>query len=386
MLKASAIAVLLSAVGASAQPLAVSFLNTANLPSQAPNQLGQPVTIAGLSGLVYAGGTRWLAVMDNSNKVVELDVNLSASGTITSAAITRVFELTETRDFEDIALVEGSPDEVWLCEEGTPAVRRYRLTTGALLETLPTPPPLGAVRPNFGFEALAAAARPRAIWACNEEALTVDGPLSTPTTGTLVRLVKFERGPAGFTPMAQHAYRTNPIHAPVTNGSRSGVSALVLLPSGALLALERSLGFNLTSPFQTRIFEVELAGAQDVSSNQAFGTTSPPVVGKRLLYSGSRTNVEGLALGPALIGGGYSLLGIIDDGDPISINQLAAWRLTGGVYPACGADWTLDSAVDGDDVIAFFADWDAGAADANGDGATDGDDVITFFALWDAGC
>jgi hypothetical protein len=386
MFKASAATLLLSAMSASAQPLAVTFVNTANLPSQAPNQLGQPVTIAGLSGIVYAGGTRWLAVMDNSNKVIELDVMLSASGTITGSSVTRVFDLAETRDFEDIALVEGASDEVWLCEEGTPAVRRYSLTTGALLETLPTPTPLGAVRPNFGFEALAAAAHPRAIWACNEEALTVDGPLSTTTTGTLVRLVKFERGPAGFAPTMQHAYRTNPIHAPVTSGSRSGVSALVLLPSGSLLALERSLGFSLTSPFQTRIFEVELAGAQDVSSNLSFGTAAPPVVGKRLLYSGSRTNVEGLALGPALTGGGYALLGIVDDGDPISINQLAAWRITGGVFPACRADWTLDGGVDGDDVIAFFADWDAGSADANGDWATDGDDVIVFFARWDAGC
>jgi hypothetical protein len=265
-------------------------------------------------------------------------------------------------------------------------VRRYSLTTGALLETLATPPPLGAVRPNFGFEALASAAHLRAIWVCNEEALTVDGPLSTTTTGTLVRLVKFERGVTGFAPTIQHAYRTNPIHAPVTSGSRSGVSALVLLPSGALLAMERSLGFSLTSPFQTRIFEVELAGAQDVSSNQSFGADAPPLVGKRLLYSGSRTNVEGLALGPALAGGGYALLGIVDDGDPLSINQLAAWRLTGGVHPACPADWTLDNTVDGDDVIAFFADWDAGGADVNADGGTDGDDVIWFFARWDAGC
>lgn len=207
MPQACAIALLLSAASALAQPLAVSFVNTGNLPSQAPNQLGQPVTIAGLSGLVYTGGTRCLAVMDNSNKVIELDVMLSASGAIIASSVARVFELAETRDFEDIALVEGASDEVWLCEEGTPAVRRYSLTTGALLETLPTPAPLSAVRPNFGFEALAAASHPRAIWACNEEALTVDGPLSTTATGTLVRLVKFERGPAGFVPTTQHATR-----------------------------------------------------------------------------------------------------------------------------------------------------------------------------------
>lgn len=54
--------------------------------------------------------------------------------------------------------------------------------------------------------------------------------------------------------------------------------------------------------------------------------------------------------------------------------------------PACPADWDSANGVDGDDVIAFFADWDAGNADFNNDGGTDGDDVIDFFAHWDAGC
>jgi hypothetical protein len=56
--------------------------------------------------------------------------------------------------------------------------------------------------------------------------------------------------------------------------------------------------------------------------------------------------------------------------------------------PSCPADYNNDGGVDGDDVIAFFADWDAGVigADFNGDGGVDGDDVIGFFGNWDAGC
>lgn len=52
----------------------------------------------------------------------------------------------------------------------------------------------------------------------------------------------------------------------------------------------------------------------------------------------------------------------------------------------CDADWNGDGGVDGDDVIAFFAEWDNGSGDYNGDGGTDGDDVIAFFEDWDAGC
>ncbi|MFZ4574437.1 MAG: GC-type dockerin domain-anchored protein [Phycisphaerales bacterium] len=53
---------------------------------------------------------------------------------------------------------------------------------------------------------------------------------------------------------------------------------------------------------------------------------------------------------------------------------------------ACAADWDLSGAVDGDDLIAFLGDWDAGNADADSSGVTDGDDVIAFFIRWDTGC
>jgi hypothetical protein len=54
----------------------------------------------------------------------------------------------------------------------------------------------------------------------------------------------------------------------------------------------------------------------------------------------------------------------------------------------CLSDYDLSGGVDGDDVIAFFADWDANlaSADVDGSGGVDGDDVILFFTRWDAGC
>ncbi len=60
--------------------------------------------------------------------------------------------------------------------------------------------------------------------------------------------------------------------------------------------------------------------------------------------------------------------------------------LPGAGVIVCPADWNQDGGVDGDDVIAFFTDWDRNAADYNHDGGTDGDDVIAFFANWDSGC
>jgi outer membrane protein assembly factor BamB len=63
---------------------------------------------------------------------------------------------------------------------------------------------------------------------------------------------------------------------------------------------------------------------------------------------------------------------------------LRAYRST----PRCRSDFNDDGGVDGDDIIAYFAAWDAAqlSADMDGNQGVDGDDVIIFFALWDSGC
>jgi hypothetical protein len=87
---------------------------------------------------------------------------------------------------------------------------------------------------------------------------------------------------------------------------------------------------------------------------------------------------------PNLGVGGSSEFGTVGLQGVYGIDNL---RLVGpGAPVACAADWNNDGGVDGDDVIAFFADWDRSLADINGDGGTDGDDVIVFFASWDNGC
>ncbi len=52
----------------------------------------------------------------------------------------------------------------------------------------------------------------------------------------------------------------------------------------------------------------------------------------------------------------------------------------------CPADWDGSGGVDGDDIGAFFIDWQAGDADIDQSGGTDGDDITVFFEHWQAGC
>ncbi len=54
--------------------------------------------------------------------------------------------------------------------------------------------------------------------------------------------------------------------------------------------------------------------------------------------------------------------------------------------PPCIADWDESGGVDGDDITAFFVDWQAGTADVDGSGGVDGDDITAFFVRWQAGC
>ncbi|MBS0198691.1 MAG: hypothetical protein JSR77_18240 [Planctomycetes bacterium] len=55
--------------------------------------------------------------------------------------------------------------------------------------------------------------------------------------------------------------------------------------------------------------------------------------------------------------------------------------------PPCPADYNMDGGIDGQDVQAFYADWENGLlpADVNQDGGIDGADVQFFFIAWEAG-
>lgn len=335
-------------------PISIAFRNTAAIPSTATDQNAVAFTITGLSGITFLGSdpatgvARFAAVMDNSNKVVIIRVTFTSAGSISGVQVERGLSLSLTRDFEGISVTARGT--LLVAEEDTPAIHEFSIANGSLVRTITPPTIFTQRRGNYGFESLTSAAPlggPSAgafAWTANEEALTPDGPLSSQSQGTVVRLVRVPATPtfAAMSPVStwpQFAYRTQAWHGSSITGARSGVSELVLLPDATLLALERSFAFNLAGFFQCRIYEVNFAGATDVRSftSGLAGQTFTPV-SKRLLWSGSNVNnMEGLALGPCLDrvrgGGGasdsYVLLGIVDDADPISMNTLAAFVVSG---------------------------------------------------------
>lgn len=385
-------AVLLALTAAApGQPLAVSFRGTVNLAaSTATDQHGVSFPIVGLSGITRRTGDEYLAVMDNSNRLVRLRILLNPDGSIAGVGVLGGLTLANTRDFEGAAFVPaadpGGSGSVLLAEEGTPAVHEYALADGAWIRSLATPGLFAARRDNLGFESLSRRGLTGELWTANEEALTPDGPVSTTTAGTIVRLLRFADSGSGLVPDRQVAMITAPLHGTPVSGFRSGLVDLVALPSGRLLALERSLAFSLLGLFQTRLYELDWSGATEVSGIAALAGASFAPAARRLLYQGSLNNLEGLCLGPRLPSGRYALIGVIDDGDPISVNAVVSFELAGAI--GCPADFNGDDAVSVQDIFDFLADYFSLSpwADVNTSGDLTVQDIFDFLAAFFLGC
>lgn len=339
-----------------AQQLAIEFKAGVTLGASAVDQNGTSFTVGGMSGIVRLQGSEYAAIQNNSNKIACIDIQLDADGSITAAAIKPGvgggLSLSQSSDFEDIAFPGVARDRVLISEESSPEIREYNFSTGAFVRALPRPAIYANRRSNFGFESLSLNRTQSSLWTCNEEAITVDGPLSTSNAGTLVRILKYNYTASTPIPVAAYSYRTDPVHGTFVSGSRSGVSQIVALPNGKLLVLERS--FALTaSVYQTRIYEVDVSAATDVLAFPTTFEVAHVQATKRLLYSGSQTNLEGLCLGPKLAAGGYALLGFVDDADFVRFAE--AYNL---LLDTTG-DFNLDQQTDDADFVVFAAAYNA---------------------------
>ena len=329
----------------------VTYLGVATIDATAVPAMSE------LSGAAYRGplggsSHELYAVQDSGNQLVTISFNLAANGTVTSPLATATKTLAPGFDFEGMAL--GPAGSILVAEETTPAIRRFDETSGAATALLPMPAVFANIQANFAFESLTRAPDGVTYWTGNEEALSVDGPISTTSQGTTVRLQRFSYDSSGTLVVGpQCAYPVDPIHSgPVLSQSRSGLVDLVALPDGTLLALERSLGFL---QYENRIYQVTFAGATDTSQapfnaaliGQSYAPATKTLLWKGQVGGGSGENMEGLVLGPQLPGGDWSLLGVVDDGgasDPLSGTTLAAFSLSPSVEGDFNGSGSVDSA------------------------------------------
>jgi len=335
--------------------------------------------VSELSGVTYqgpaAGGlSRFMAIQDSGGGLTTFDVGFSNDGSLNALAPVSDLTLADsTLDFEGVAYTGSASNSVFAAYEGNtnpadtiPGVAEYSLVDGSRVSTVVLPAAWttnGNAVSNYGFESLTLTGDGSKLWTANEEGLTIDGPLASATNGTIVRLQELNRSGGAVTAGAQYAYEVDPWHAGGgTPADRSGLVDLVSLPDGTLLALERSLAFSIPS-FDSRIYQIDFAGATDVSQSPFDGGLigrSYTAVSKTLLWSGAvlpvgifGENLEGLALGPRLPSGDWTLLGVTDSGT--ALDYIVSFELT----PDCSlsGDYNCSGQVGLNDLNLLLFNW-----------------------------
>jgi hypothetical protein len=316
----------------------------------------------GLSAIVWLGGDNYLTVGDEHPCIHPITIRVDPdSGRILTATFGEPIRLTdslgvrypeETMGKDREGMAPGPTSEsVWIANEWTgadihrPSLEQHSLRDGRMLRLIRTDSDsmlqiFSRIRYNLGFESLAKNPDGSGYWTGNEGPLQVDGRRPSDSTDAVVRLIRFD---ASMRPLAEYPYRIDAyakrISSPffLQGGEASGLSDLIALPGGSLLALERSFAGDVkgAANFRHRIYVVDPSGATDVSggafSSGLVGTTYT-AARKRLLWemnSGfTNSNFEGMCLGPTLRNGDRVIL-LIADNDQGRSEALYTLRLIG---------------------------------------------------------
>ncbi len=310
-----------------------------------------------LSGLAGLGREEYVAVSDAHAVVHRLTIRIDpATGAVRSATIGSPIPLAdetgarlpEPANAKDREAIVCDPDsgEIWIADERTgadpraPSISRHRLSDGVRTARLTCDHDsmltvFRRIRSNKGFESLALTPDGTTLWTANEDALTIDGAAAGTSEPGIVRLQQLDRA---LRPIAQFAYPVDPwqpIRSPILLRGQevSGLSELLALPRGRLLALERSFCGNARGMpmLENRLYLVDPSGATDVASLRSGLAGRSYVAAKKVLlwrkdWGLTNSNFEGMALGPTLADGSRSLI-LIADNDGGTAQALFTLRL-----------------------------------------------------------
>jgi len=208
-----------------------------------------------------------------------------------------------------------------VASEKEPSIREFS-RDGRLLGSLPVPEAFLAgsgrgVAQNLGFESLSLSPDGNVLWTGTERALRQDAPGADKLAASPARLLRYRRTPAGFVPDGEFIYPVDAIQVGGGGGfAVRGLSELLALPGGGLLALERE--FVQGRGNRVQIYAISTAGAQDVSTFDSLSGRAVQPVRKTLLFDFAGAgfhleNLEGMTLGPRLPDGDATLVLVSDD-------------------------------------------------------------------------
>lgn len=287
--------------------------------------------VGGLSGITYDPEKQVYYVIsdDRSSKAparfYTLEINLSKNS-FTEENITFI-DVTTILDENDKPFPEFSLDpegiafrgnSLFIASEGDvnrqipPFIKEFSLD-GKYLGSLPLSEkilakPNGGIRNNLAFESLTVTPDKKYLFAATENALIQDGEEATLTTGSPIRILRYDLN--DYQPQEEYLYLSEPIAAASTSEGgfmTNGLVELLALSDRHFLSLERS--FSVGSGNFIKLFEVSLEGATNIkdidSLKQGMSEISP--VQKTLLLDLNNLgfaldNIEGMTFGPILDG------------------------------------------------------------------------------------
>lgn len=242
---------------------------------------------------------------------------------------------------------DPSTRSLWWTSEGdralglAPFVARAN-PDGMLTGTLPLPAAFRmspaqqtGSRNNATFEGLSLSADGKSLWVSMEGPLYQDGALPTPSSGSVSRLLRYDRN---GNVLAQYVYPLDAIPAAPAPGrsADNGVTEILAIDDNRLLTLERAGVQGADGSFTTyvRLYEIDIRGATDVRSLDRLAGASYLPVRKRLVQNlntlGLKTvdNLEGMAWGPKLPNGRDSLVLVSDNNfNATQITQVLAFEV-----------------------------------------------------------
>ena len=291
---------------------------------------GQPV--AGLSALNVTDRHSAVALVDNVTttpaRVFDLKINSKpTSVSVDGMTILRRPDGTPYNgaDFDGEGMVvERGARTILATSEREPSIRRFRLSDGKEIASLPVPArfqvaPAGEATTNLTFESLAVSGDGHSLFAGMEGPLAPDGTDANGSTRN--RILRYAGSPGhDYHVVSQYAYKPDPGLALVE---------LAWVNRDELVSMERTFTPGVGNTI--RVFTVSLRHAVDVTAKASLADAPDKVfLQKKLLFdlvncppSGAVAkqpqpnplldNVEGLALGGYLPGGRRQLYLLSDD-------------------------------------------------------------------------
>ncbi len=174
------------------------------------------------------------------------------------------------------------------------------------------------LRQNGVFEGLAFGDNYKSLYISIEEPLYEDGQRVTTKDSAWIRILKYDLH--SRKPVAQYAYRVNPVAHPPTKAGGSinnGVSDILYLGNNQLLVIERSYSAGRSSN-TVQVYLADLSKAADITAISSLQHASFQPASKKLLMNMDTLNrhidnIEGVCFGPTLKNGHQSLIFVTDN-------------------------------------------------------------------------